>query len=444
MGPRKCSRLLWLKKTIAAVAATLLCCLLIPSGQGLASSGKMSPSGPDQVILTWTDEPRTTQTISWREQGEEAGIVQYLPAAEYQGNFSRAEEQAGKRTPFYQDYYRVRVTLRGLKPDTSYIYRVGTKGIFSEPALFTTASESDSFSFLYLGDVQAGYESWGRMLNRIAAENPGLKFALIGGDLVDQGSSPHEWQQFLSAAEPVFNRLPLMPAVGNHDDTLLFQTLLPTPKNGPLLGQGTIYSFDYGNCHFTVLNSNQMGIPGTYGSDTVAAWLRQDLAASSKGWKIVVMHHPPYQKVADWRGEHLQTNWVPLFEQGGVDLVLTGHQHIYLRTKPLRAGKIKPDGEGIVYVIGNSGAKHYAPGPSYDYVAKQVAQVSNYQLLDIDGNTLTLTTKDADGEIIDSFRLTKQLQEQVIPPGQSGGNYLVLEFLHRLAAAVGLLFGPGY
>jgi len=58
--------------------------------------------------------------------------------------------------------------------------------------------------------------------------------------------------------------------------------------------------------------------------------------------ELVVCHHPPYQVVQNWRGEHLQTNWVPLFEQGGVDMVFSGHQHVYMRTKPLREGKIQP------------------------------------------------------------------------------------------------------
>ena len=57
-----------------------------------------------------------------------------------------------------------------------------------------------------------------------------------------------------------------MPAVGNHDDTTLFENLCRA-LNGPEGYERTIYSFDYGNCHITVLNSNSMGIPGTYDYD---------------------------------------------------------------------------------------------------------------------------------------------------------------------------------
>jgi 3',5'-cyclic AMP phosphodiesterase CpdA len=342
------------------VAVILLLCLFPFGNLALAApESNHNTARPDHLILSWTEDPLTTQTISWRTGADiSPNSVQYLPAAEF----------------------------------------------------------GDCFSFLYMGDVQDGYDVWGKMLEQVATENPELKFALLGGDLVDKGNSSEEWQQFFAAAWPVFKELPLMPAVGNHDDTTLFRKYFAVPLNGPEGYEGTIYSFDYGNCHITVLNSNSMGIPGTYDYDKIAHWLKQDLAASQQTWKLVVCHHPPYQVVQNWRGEHLQTNWVPLFEQGGVDMVFSGHQHVYMRTKPLREGKIQPDGQGIVYVIGNAGTKYYGPGPDYDYIAKQLAWVSNYQVIEIDGDTLTMTAKDADGQLIDSYTLVKK------PPDIAGAN----------------------
>lgn len=89
-------------------------------------------------------------------------------------------------------------------------------------------------------------------------------------------------------------------------------------------------------------------------------------------------------------------------------MVLSGHQHVYMRTKPLQEGTIQPDGQGIVYVMGNAGTKYYGPGPDYDYMAEQLAWVSNYQVIEIDGDTLTITAKDADGQVIDSYTLVKK------------------------------------
>jgi len=198
-----------------------------------------------------------------------------------------------------------------------------------------------------------------------------------------------------------------MPAVGNHDDTTLFRNSFAVPRKWRKDMREPSHSFDYGNCHITVLNSNSMGIPGTYDYDKIARWLKQDLAASQQTWKLVICHHPPYQVVQNWRGEHLKTNWVPLFEQGGVDMVLSGHQHVYMRTNA--AGGYNParwPGHRLCY--GNAGTKYYGPGPDYDYMAEQLAWVSNYQVIEIDGDTLTITAKDADGQVIDSYTLVKK------------------------------------
>ncbi|MDN5365309.1 MAG: acid phosphatase type 7 [Thermacetogenium sp.] len=375
---------------------------------GLAAPGSCgSETGlPDQLILSWTEDPLTTQTISWRSRADGAARerVQYLPAADFGGSFDGAREVAGERCDLYDGHLRFKATLRGLNPGTSYVYRVGREGNWSEPALFTTAAAADRFSFLYMGDVQGGYGSWGEMLKRAAAENPGLKFALMGGDLVGEGNSREEWQQFLAASSPVFSRLPLMPAVGNHDDADLFRKYFAIPCNGPEGGEDLIYSFDYGSAHFVVLNSNKNA------DETVNRWLREDLRNTDKTWKFAVFHHPAYPVVDDYKGidESIRRNWVPLLEQYGVDMVFVGHQHVYMRTRPLREGRIRPDGEGVVYVMGNAGTKYYGPGLDRDYMAKQVAWISNYQVIDIDGDTLTMTARDADGQVIDSYTIVKR------------------------------------
>lgn len=390
------------------VSLGIILLLILIYNPAVASAGL-----PDQILLSWTEDPATTQTISWRSGAGNTGeVVQYLPAADYDGSFAAARAVPARVSPLPDGSFHWEATLRGLTPGTEYVYRVGREGAWSEPASFATGSESDGFSFLYMGDVQGGYQQWGEMLAGALTEHPGLKFLLLGGDLVDQGHNRKEWEQFFAAAAPVFRRLPLLPAVGNHDHREFFRSFFALPQNGPAGYEETIYSFDYGNCHIIVLDSNSLGLPGTGDYDKIASWLRRDLARSRQPWKFVVCHHPPYQAVADWRGEHLQANWVPLFEEGGVDLVFTGHQHVYMRTKPLREGKIRPHGQGIVYIMGNAGGKHYGLGPDQDYTAEAVAGVSNYQVVQIKGNTLTITSRDAGGQVLDRYSLVKELQDQ--------------------------------
>lgn len=393
-----------------AVLIVLIAFLMIGSF-AIASAENGGPNAglPDHLMLSWTDDPQTTQTISWRTGTDSSqDTVQYMPAAVFNGGFDGAEEVTGVASGLYDGHLHFEATLRGLTPNTSYVYRVGRDGAWSEPAGFTAGAGEDGFTFLYMGDVQDGYAFWGEMLDKAFRDNPSIRFGLLGGDLVDHGTSIAEWQQFFAAASPVFSRIPLMPAVGNHDDSELFRKSFAVPRNGPAGYEDTIYSFDYGNCHFTVLNSNFMGPLDLGDNERIAVWLQNDLENSEQQWKFVVFHHPPYPVVRDWRAEILQEYWVPILERCGVDMVFVGHQHVYMRTKPIRDGTIQPDGEGIVYIMGNAGMKYYAPGPGYDYIAEELAWVSNYQVIDINGNSLTMTAKDDNGQVIDSYQFVKQ------------------------------------
>lgn len=381
---------------------------LLAADQGMAAAFDTSTGVPDQIILSWTGAPETTQTIAWRTGSDTTqNRAQYMLAAGANADFTGAQEVTATQSELYPGYFHMEVTLQGLTPGASYVYRVGRDGAWSAPASFTTASPIDNFSFIYMGDVQQGYEDWGDMLQVAAAEKPGPKFAILGGDLVDDSIS-EEWQQFFAAASPVFKQIPLMPAAGNHDATPLFWNSFALPQNGPEGYEEQHYSFDYGNCHIVVLNSNALGAPVGAGYDKIRTWLSDDLNKSNKQWKFIVLHYPPYPAAPDNHAANLEENWVPIFEQGGVDVVFVGHQHVYMRTKPLRDNQTQTDGQGIVYIMGNAGTKYKDAGPGYDYIAKELAGVSNYEVININGETFNLTAKDAVGQVIDTYTFKMQ------------------------------------
>ncbi|MDD4802481.1 MAG: metallophosphoesterase family protein [Syntrophomonas sp.] len=363
-----------------------------------------TPSGmPDQIMLSWTADPLTTQTIAWRavtDAGQQR--VQYLSAASFSGSFTGATEGIVAKTELYAGYCHFETTLSGLSANSRYIYRVGCEGAWSEPASFSTATSGDKFSFVYMGDIQEGYEIWGGMLQRVAAANP--RFVIQGGDIINEVTITDEWQQFFTAASPLFKEIPFLPTSGNHDNEPIFWDSFALPQNGPEGYKEKFYSFNYGNCHITVLDSNLMGASAPQYT-TVKSWLENDLTNSTQQWKFVVFHYPPYPVVDDMHSYNLQKNWVPLFEQCGVDIVFVGHQHVYMRTKPLKEDQVQADGQGIVYIMGNSGSKFYKPGTGFDYIAKEIAYVSNYQLISIDGDSLVMTSRDADGKVIDIYTL---------------------------------------
>jgi hypothetical protein len=370
---------------------------------------------PDEIILSWTGDTETTQTVSWRTADAAFHVVQYLPAGSFDGSFDGAQVANASASFLYtgdvNDWYHEEATISGLSPATSYVYSVGREGAWSEPASFTTAGSGDQFSFLYMGDVQTGFSAWGNLLNTASAESADPKFALLGGDLVDLGTSGSEWEQFFDAATPVFKQIPLMPAAGNHDDMAgtLFWNSFALPENGPEGYAEKVYSFDYNNCHIVVLDSELLTEPGTDSYTSISAWLTNDLNSSDKTWKFVCFHYPPYPVVDDRHTANLQANWVPVLEQCNVDAAFVGHQHVYMRTKPMEAGQVTTEGSGIVYFMGVAGGQLFAPGDARDYIATEIPYVSNYELINIDDDTLTLTAKGTNGQVIDSYVMTKQV-----------------------------------
>ena len=91
------------------------------------------------------------------------------------------------------------------------------------------------------------------------------------------------------------------------------------------------YSFDYGDVHFLCLDSN------VYVDPTDAGWhdyIARDLSGTDARWKIVVYHHPAFNAGDKHYKNQQMRVLTPLFEQQGTDLVLSGHEHVYQRTRP--------------------------------------------------------------------------------------------------------------
>src|SRR5262249_11176020 len=127
----------------------------------------------------------------------------------------------------------------------------------------------------------------------------------------------------------------------------------PTPRMGPAdrLAQFEAcaggrfprmanYSFDHGDVHFLCLDSNRYIDPN---DAALQEWIAADLSATDAVWTFVVFHHPPFN-VGD---EHYEVQHMRmlarLFESLGVDVVLSGHEHNYQRSRPIR---FKPSGPG--------------------------------------------------------------------------------------------------
>src|SRR5690606_2897194 len=134
-----------------------------------------SSEKPDQVLLTWSDDPTTTMDIQWRTSSSVPdGTVEYWAQGSsdtltMSGDRFVMEDRLLQNDRFI---HRFTAKLSGLQPDTSYEYRVGNKNYFSDVYHFTTSkAEGAGFSFLWTGDVHNS-EVWGRMMQEASQRHP--------------------------------------------------------------------------------------------------------------------------------------------------------------------------------------------------------------------------------------------------------------------------------
>ena len=140
-----------------------------------------------------------------------------------------------------------------------------------------------------------------------------------------------------------------MPVPGNHDNqdglgAWMFQELFSLPENGPeeVLPELT-YSFTYKNAHFLMIDA-------TAPIDLQSKWIEEQLQGSQAKWKFAMFHFPPYNYEEDY--DMIRQEWCTLFDQYHVDMVMSGHTHYYMRSKPIFNEQVVEDpSRGTVYVI---------------------------------------------------------------------------------------------
>jgi len=371
---------------------------------------------PDQVCLTWSGDPSTTQSIQWRTAPAVTdGAVQYRRHDAADGAVQSTEaDRVVIEDPLLENdpsNSRFSATLSALEPSTTYTYRVGSPSgdAWSDWYEFTTAQDGTTpFSFMYLGDAQRGIGAWGVLMDKAFERHPEAAFYVIAGDLINDGGWRNEWDHFFRAGEPTFSRRPLVPALGNHDydyDEVprYYLEMLTLPENGPEgFPEERAYHFTYSNALFVVLDSN---LPAA----DQATWLADVLSTSDATWKFAVYHHPAYPSAPHRENADVRAIWGGVFDRYHVDLALQGHDHAYMRTYPMNGGKrVDSPAEGTIYIVSVSGTKFYDQ-VDRDYSEVAFPNVMTYQTIGIATNPDRLSYRafDGDGNVRDEFVIEK-------------------------------------
>ncbi len=433
----------WLRHLLVALAILLLVVGVGRAGQVWLESQQSGARLPYLQNVT-----SAAISVHWQSDVPLVGEVRYGERPE--ALTQRVREQAA--TALH------RLRLSGLKPDTRYYYAVGDGSQVSYGGpdhWFVTAPPPGSTAplrFWVQGDP--GYFNDGARAVRDAmrrwvaahprGERPPFDLWLTTGDNAYSSGRDRDYQKALFDAYPeLLRNIPYLPVYGNHDARrLAFYRLFTFPEAGEAGGEPSgsphYFSFDYGNIHFIVLDSQDSDRSA---EGAMKEWLRRDLAATRQTWRIVLFHHPPYTRAthdSDSRTDSLgrmtqmRENFLPLLEEHGVDLVLSGHSHIYERSYLLRChyGKRKSFSERMIVQSGDGGETPYrkplAPvartgtvyavlgstskidGGPLDHPAHRVVRSELGSLmLEVAGDTLTAHFINTGGEVSDRFSIVK-------------------------------------
>jgi hypothetical protein len=376
---------------------------------------------PDQISVGFGADARSELVWTWRTSSPTRGsLVRLRNANRRSGSIReiRGRSESIALPDLLNDPVVSRHTVRvqGLEAHTEYEYTVGdgtAEGTSAWAPVKTGPNPADNACLMYMGDPQCGLEGWGKLLAEAYQRRPDAGVLLIAGDLVDRGNERTNWDHFFLRAAGVFDRLPVMPAVGNHEyldrGPWLYRKTFSLPPNGPrTIDDDLVYSFEYGDAFIAVLDST-LAVSDLAKARLQARWLDDRLERTQRTWKLVMFHHPIYASHPSRESPELLEAWVPVLERHKVDLVLQGHDHAYLRTYPLRGGR-RADSpcEGTVYVVSVSGDKFYDQNPR-GYTEVGFTRLSTYQTIDLFAREgrLEFRAFDRAGRQVDGFRIVK-------------------------------------
>ena len=305
----------------------------------------------------------TSMVIRWRTDNTEASVVTYGTERDQLTSTAKSEGIVTEHI----------VQLTGLKPNTRYFYAVGSVPLAAPSAEKKKAPAEDAPGRATINSFTTPPPIGPAKPSRIwVLGDPGTKGAiqtavrdvyykfngtrqtdailLLGDNAYPDGTDADYQKAIFEMYPTILRTTPLWSCLGNHDGKSansitqsgvyydIFTLPTQAQAGGVVSGTEAYYSFDYANIHFIALDSHDSDRSA---SGAMMQWLKADLAATQRDWIIAFFHHPTYTKGthdsdrdsdSQGRMNDMRAIFLPVLEQGGVDLVLTGHSHVYERS----------------------------------------------------------------------------------------------------------------
>jgi predicted phosphodiesterase len=280
-----------------------------------------------------------------------------------------------------------------------------TASVFLGAQDLTLPGKQGSLKFAIIGDTGTGDSNQNRVAKVLAGVRQRFpyEFVIMVGDNIYGADNPRDYQKkFEIPYKPILDAgIKFYAALGNHDSP---NQRLYKPFN--MNGQ-RFYTFKpKDGVRFFALDSNYM-------DPEQLKWLEQELKASGSDWKIAFFHHPLYGS-AEKHGSDtaLRDQVEPLFQKYSVDLVFTGHDHVYERLKPQK---------GIQYfVVGNSAKLRKGNLEDLGLTAKGFDTGYGFMIAELDGNQMAFQAISDQAKTIDAGTVLRNRRPNApatAPPG---------------------------
>ncbi|NIK78687.1 hypothetical protein FHS15_003833 [Paenibacillus castaneae] len=466
------------KKSMSMILSlVILLSCFPPIGQAEGSVNTVTSVGVSPTQITFMYDDHSNESINLRfnwitNTDIKDTVIEYAPKVYYTenhtfqyrkvGTYVKADINLGSSDPVHGH----KVEISSLAADTEYVYRLGDGAEnWSEMYTFKTRPAIvEDFTFLFLTDPQrdnySGYmDTLEPAMNEAYKDVPDPAFALISGDLVNHSYKSEQWSGFFESIQDKLTKTPLVSTIGNHEyegnpsDGFLnwespdpyftnFKARFNTPENGPAVTgaagdkpvvvgaaakilDGTSYSFEYGDVLFIVLNIFDQLPWNTI--QPQLDWMKTVVKNSDAKWKIATYHHGLYLG----RRDHIShyRDIAKAFDDAGIDLSLSGHDHMYLRTHPMYNDKVVEKGEGTTYITGGSAwsSEGYKFNPSIagSYTAIHEDEIkSGYHTVHVSKDAISVIAKNRNAvngefEVIESYTINQPLPKNLdnwIPP----------------------------
>lgn len=372
-----------------------------------------------RTIMWQSDSSESDAIIEYRQDG--ADTIQTINATD------KAFTDDGSTTYIHE------ATVTGLMPNTKYEYRVGYSNIRRSDWYSLETAGASVYDVLIYPDSQSGdYSQWEQIVKDSAYRNPRTDLYISMGDLVDNGEHDYQWRTWLNSIRPLSANVPLATTLGNHEmytldwkmrEPYAYLNYFAVPPNGNEIFNRRYYSYDFGDVHYVVLDTqlyesnhednHDIHHPDLY--DVQIQWLRQDLAANTKKWTVVLMHRDPFQYAFDRPGASRAAGFdeegvlfMPIFDEFNVDLVLSAHLHSYRNRGHVR--NFNRDASGPLYILtgiaGDARRPKWKEHPLDVYVAPD-RDKNNYMTMTVTPNKLIVKAFLPDGTQLDESVIEK-------------------------------------